>query len=85
MFGSNRAGAVIIGWALLLLLSIVAIPFHIAFAGVVVGSLITAGAFALTVKWSIEDMFGSVSRDLDQMNEALAEQGGMNMLPDEDE
>jgi len=84
MFGSQRAGAVIIGWAVLLLLSIVAIPFHIAFAGVVIGSLLTAGAFALTVKWSIEDMFGSVSDDLDSMNEALADHGGMNMIDGEE-
>jgi len=84
MFGSNKAGAVIIGWAVLLLASIVLIPFHIIFAGVVIGSLITAGAFALTVKWSIEGMFGSVNEDLEQMNEALAEHGGIKMLDDDE-
>jgi hypothetical protein len=73
MFGSTRAGAVIIGWGVLLLLSIAAIPFHIAFAGVVIGALLTAGALALVVKWSVEDMFGEVTDDLDQMNDALAD------------
>lgn len=82
MFGSTRAGAIIIGWGVLLLLSIVAIPFHIAFAGVVIGALLTAGALVLVVKWSIEDMFGDVTDDLDQMSDALADH---EMQPVEDE
>lgn len=84
MFGSNRAGAVIIAWALMVLLSIVGILFHTVFAGVVIGSLLTAGALVLVVKWSIEDMFGDVTQDLEQVNDTLGGQSGIQM-PGEDE
>lgn len=72
MFGSNKAGAVILAWGALVLLSIVLAPFYTIFAGVVLGAVLTAGTLTLVVKWSIEDMFTETTGNIEQMNEALS-------------
>lgn len=79
---SNRAGTAIIVWAVAILASVALIPVHVFFAGVVVGSLLTAGLLTLVVKWSIEGMLSQSASDIEQMNETLGKQ---ELLPNERE
>lgn len=71
---SHRAALIIIGWLTMLAAAILLSATSLFAAGVAVGSVVTAGALLLVVKWSIEGMLSSTATNIESMQDALEEQ-----------
>jgi hypothetical protein len=67
----RKAGALITGWILALIVSIVMAPFSTFFGGVVVGSLVSVVTLGLALKWSIRGMIDETIADVEDMQEQL--------------
>lgn len=79
-YTSTRAGVLLLLWSITVVLSLLMAPFSTIAAGYAIGSIVSAGAVLLVIRWSVQDMLQGAMDNITQVEDQMPDQNDFGDL-----